>query len=193
MTRRAPRAMLETESRGERMAPNLPPDIEIVIPALVLELVEQREADDVELPAILIRAQRARCQSRHRIVPRDGLARGCEEETAAGDQDAGDLPDQLMLVLGRQQEHEPPAQHAVERAIEEARLLDAFARHRRVWEIALEDLNERWSGIDAEDLQPFGYQRLGNRNPWTAPEVNNGGAFRQRSGPRSHGRHADSG
>ncbi len=75
---------------------------------------------------------------------------------------AGDLLDQAALIFGRKQEHEPPRQDTIDSSIKESRLLNRFASHGGVGEIAPECLDERWCGIDAKDIQALGDQNLGN-------------------------------
>ena len=101
--------------------------------------------------------------------------------------------DQLSLNVGRKQEDQSPCQDTSERAIKESRLLDGFARHRRIRKAASECLDKRWCCINAKGVQSFGNQNLGDGKSGPTAEVDHGGTARERSGPLPHLTHADAG
>jgi hypothetical protein len=70
--------------------------------------------------------------------------------------------DQVPLILRRKQEDEPPRQDCIEGPVEKSRIPNSLANHRCVGQIAPERFNEGWCRIDAEDVETFEDEGLGN-------------------------------
>ena len=81
-------------------------------------------------------------------------------------------------MFTRKQEYEAPCQDSIESAIEESGILDGFANHGCVWEIAPECPDESWRRIDAEGAKSLGNQNLGDRKTGPAAQIQNGGSDR---------------
>lgn len=101
--------------------------------------------------------------------------------------------DQAPLILRRKQEDESPCKDSIESSIEEPRILDGFASHGDVGEIAPECRDERCRRINAEDVKSFARQHLSDGKARPAPQVNDRSSARQRSGPLPYLIHADAG
>src|SRR6185437_3453628 len=139
--------------------------IKIMIPTLVLILTLDRRSSRRKLSAILLRSQRTRLQSRHRIFPHQRLparARG-KQQPPTRPQYIRDSCDQAPLLFGRKQENKSPRQNRIEYSVKKSRLLNRLASHPRVWQIPPERLHKSRRRIHSEHVQPFTNQNLSNR------------------------------
>jgi hypothetical protein len=143
--------------------------IEIVVLAFILVLTKNRETNGGELLPVLLGSKGARFQSRHRIVPNQWFRRRGKQQAATRHDYVGDPRDQASLIFGTKQKHESPCQDAIESSIKKSRILNGFANHGCVWEIALECLDEGWCCINAKDMKAFGDQNLGDGETGPAP------------------------
>src|SRR5689334_17235730 len=163
----------------------------IVVVSFVVRFIDQYEAGLLQETPIDFRPQRLRWQPRHGVFPLADLAWRGEEEAAVRHENVRDLPNELRLSLGLEQEDQAPGDHTIEFAPEKVRLLDATTLDRYPRKTRTEGGDHAWRGIDAVDREAGVNQNARHRIARAATEIQHRAAGSHRLGPCANRAHTD--
>lgn len=164
-----------------------------MIAAFVDGVAEEGEGVGVEKAGVGVEAEGDGGASGGRVGPFELLGGGGEEEESAGLEGEGEVGDQGLLVIRREEEEEAPGEDTVEGAIEEGGGFGVGALGFGVGKILPEGGDHGGGGIDAVDLEAGLGEGDGEGEAIAATEVEDGGLGGQLASPLEHDARTDGG